>query len=44
MIVEMTFQNPMSSLFGDHPGKESASGHQKITTGQHLGNESQQLN
>jgi len=44
MIVEMTFQNLMMSLFGDHPGKQWASGHQKIPSHQHLENESQQLN
>jgi len=44
MIVEMTFQNPTRSLFGDHPGKQWASGHQKIPSRQHLENKSQQLN
>jgi len=29
MIVEMTIQNPRMSLFGDHPGKQSARGHLK---------------
>jgi hypothetical protein len=44
MIVEMTFQNPTTSLFGDHPGQQWASSHQKIPSRQHLENESQQLN
>jgi hypothetical protein len=30
MIFEMTFQNPMISLSGDHPGKQWASSRQKI--------------
>jgi hypothetical protein len=44
MIVVMTFQILTMSLFGDHPGKQLASGHQMIPSGQHLENESQQLN
>jgi len=44
MIVEMTFQNPTMSLFGDHPRKQWASGHQKIPSHQQLENELQQLN
>jgi hypothetical protein len=42
-IIEMTMQKPMTTLFGDHPGKQLASGHQKIPSGQYLKNESQQL-
>ena len=44
MIVEMTIQDPMTSLFGDHPGKEWSWGHQNIPSRQQLENKSQQLN
>jgi len=40
----MTFRNPTTSLVGDHPGRQWASGHQMIPLRQHLENESQQLN
>jgi len=42
MIVEMTFHNPTTSLFGDHARKQWANGHLNITSRQHLENESQQ--
>jgi len=44
IIVEMTLQNPTTSLLGDHSGKKWASGDQIIPSRQHLENESQQLN
>jgi len=44
MIVEMAIQNPTTSLFGDHPAEQWASGHQNIPSHQHLENESWQLN
>jgi hypothetical protein len=44
MIIEMTFQNPTTSLFGDHPGTQWASGDQMIPPRQHFENESQELN
>jgi hypothetical protein len=44
MILEMTIQNLMRSLYGDHPGKQWESGHQKIPLHQYLENMSQQLN
>jgi hypothetical protein len=44
MIVEMTLQNPTTSLFGSHPGKQWASGHHNIPSSQQPENESQQLN
>jgi len=40
----MTFQNPISSLFRDHPGMQCASGHQNISSCQHLENEWQKQN
>jgi len=43
MIVRMTVQNMMTSLFSDHPGKQWASGHQDITSSDHLENGSRQL-
>jgi len=42
--IEMTIQNLTMSLFGDHPGKQWASGHQQIPSRQHLENQSRQLN
>jgi hypothetical protein len=42
--MEMAFQNPTMSLFGDHPGKQWATGHQKIPSHQHVENQLQQLN
>jgi len=44
MIVEMTIQNPSTSLFGDHAGKQWAGGHQKIPSHQHLENELRKIN
>jgi len=44
MIFAMSIQNPMTILFGDHPGKNWASGHQKIPSPQHLENGWRQLN
>ena len=38
MFLEMTIQNPGTSLFGDHPGKLWASVYQKIPSHQHLEN------
>jgi len=43
-IVEMTNQNQMTSLFGDHPGQLWASGHEMIPSRQHLENKSRQHN
>jgi len=43
MTVEMTMQIPKTSLFGDHPGEQWASGHHKIPSHQHFENESRQL-
>jgi len=43
MIVEETIRDPMTSLFGDHPGKHWASGPQKIPSRQQLENVSWQL-
>jgi len=42
-IIMMTIQNPMTSHFGKHPGKQLVSGPEKIPSYQHLENESQQL-
>jgi hypothetical protein len=42
--VPMTIQNPTTSLFGDHPGKQWRSSRQKIPSPQHLENKAQQLN
>lgn len=36
MIVKMTIQIPMTSLFCNHPGKHYTSGHGKIYSHQHL--------
>jgi hypothetical protein len=44
IILKMTFQNSITSLFSDYPGKKSASCNQKILSGQHLENVSRQLN
>jgi len=44
MIVKMTIQHPMMSLFGDHPGEQYASGHQKILSHQLFENQLRQLN
>jgi hypothetical protein len=43
-IVKMTIQNPMTSRFGDHPGKQYVIGLEKIPLHQHLENEYRQLN
>jgi len=39
LLMELTIQNPTTSLFGDHPRQQWASAHQKIPTHQHLENE-----
>jgi len=44
MIVEMTIQNLMTNLFGEHPRMQWASRHQMIPSRQHLENELRQLN
>jgi len=38
MIIARIIQNSMMSLFGHHPGKQWASGHQMIPSHQHLEN------
>ena len=38
MIIAMTIQYVMTTLFDNHPGKQSASGHGKIPSCQHLEN------
>jgi len=43
-IVEMTIQNPTTCLFGEHPTKQWASGHQKVSSRQHLEQQSHQFN
>ena len=43
MIVETTIQNPTTSLFRYHSGKQWASGQQQISSQQHLKSKSHQL-
>jgi len=43
MIVQMTFQNPTTSIFRNHLGKQWASHQEEIPSLQHLEHESQQL-
>ena len=44
MLVEKTIPDPMMGLFGDHSGKQSASGHRTIPLHQHMENKSRLLN
>jgi len=44
IIVVITVQNVITSLVGDHPARELASGQEQIPSRQHLENELCQLN
>lgn len=44
LMVEMRFQNPKTSLFGNYLGTQCASCHRKIPSAQNSENQSQQLN
>jgi len=43
MMIKMTIQSPMTSFYGDYPGKQWAIGHQQIPSRQYIETESWQL-